>query len=569
MTSTSLLVGGVVVLLGLLAWWLLRRHRAHKQLRSVRAAWGQIRPVLPLDDGWTNEAWRTLRRNPHISPCALDERTWTDLDLDRVVATLDRSHTGLGRQRLYQRLRDGVAWRDTPWLEQIAALASTDSSFRDALALILSRVGRTLGPGLWSLTVPGTIVVRTWYWCFPLLTVGMVASIAALVFDPRAILAVAAFAFVNMTMRAVAGWQVPGLLEPLRQLTPLLATARQLDAVADMPPDARLGMRAHITALRSLERMGKWVSRDPHDSGELGASLWEYVNVLLLLDANALLVAGRVLDHTARRLRALAEWVGDVDCALGVASLRAEPRVWCRATKPAALQTTIAQAWHPLVEAPVPNDAELCTGRGLVLTGANMTGKSTYLRTVSIAIVLANALDTCPAASYEGRMWRVRSLIGRSDDLSSGTSYYFAEAKRIVEFLNDVEPQTPTMFVLDELLRGTNTMERLAAGEAVLRGLLAVQAAPAAQASHGEQMANNTVLVATHDGELVSRLADVYNAWHFRESVTDGALTFDFLRRSGPSTSRTAIALLALSGAPAAVVERARALVGARDGDGH
>ncbi len=588
MTSTTLIVT-VVVLAGLVAAWLVSRQRRKDLLKSIRAAWGQPRAVQSLDDSWTSQAWRTLHGNdaaahsqtqsnthsqvpPNALPYALsparsyaiDERTWNDLDLDRVVATLDRSHCALGRQRLYQRLRTGEAWPETPWLETVALQCSTDTSFRESLALILARAGGTLGPGLWSLTVPGSIVVRPWYWCLPLLTTAMIVSIVAIAFYPAAILAVALIALTNMALRSLAGWQVPGLLEPLRQLTPLLTTARRLEAVPALPLLAKTGVRERIETLLPLERIGQWVSRDPHATNELVASLWEYLNVLLLLDANALLIAGRVLDRSAHTLREIAEWVGDVDCALTVASLRAEPRAWSHASQRVQHNTTLSQVWHPLVEHPVANDVELEPGEGLILTGANMTGKSTYLRAVGIALVLAHALDTCPASSCLGRVWRVRSLIGRSDDLATGTSYYFAEAKRIVELLHDVETQPPTVFLLDELLRGTNTIERLAAGESVLRGLLAPSTTDSA--THSETaLASHAVIVATHDGELVTRLCDCYRAWHFRESTDNGTLSFDFQRRSGPSTTRTAIALLALSGAPDAVVSLAHALAEADD----
>jgi DNA mismatch repair ATPase MutS len=185
----------------------------------------------------------------------------------------------------------------------------------------------------------------------------------------------------------------------------------------------------------------------------------------------------------------------------------------------------------------------------MVITGANMSGKSTYLRTVGIAAVLARAFNTCPAASWEGRSFRVRSLIGRNDDLSTGKSYYQVEADGVVGLLKDAAEDLPTLFLLDELLRGTNTIERLAAGEAVLRALLAC---------HGGS-SPHAVIVATHDGELVSMLSDLYVPFHFRETIGPEGLTFDFRRREGPASTRTAIALLAATGAPNEVVEAARA----------
>jgi hypothetical protein len=238
-----------------------------------------------------------------------------------------------------------------------------------------------------------------------------------------------------------------------------------------------------------------------------------------------------------------------VDVALSVASLRAEPRAWSMPIWSSASQTKITGAWHPLIDVPVANDVDLCAGRGTIITGANMSGKSTYLRPAGIAAVLSRAINTCPAASWEGAPLRVRSLIGRSDDLSAGKSYYQVEADGVVALLADAQQHIPTLFLLDELLRGTNTIERLAAGEAVSRALL----------SGHDGCSPHAVIVATHDGELVTLLVDLSTPIHFRETIGPGGLSFDYKRHDGPATTRTAIALLEATGAPKQVVLAARA----------
>lgn len=77
--------------------------------------------------------------------------------------------------------------------------------------------------------------------------------------------------------------------------------------------------------------------------------------------------------------------MGDVDVAYGAASLRAEPRGWCLPSVSAVSVTRVRGIWHPLSASPVGNDVELVAGRGLIITGASMSGKSTYLRAVGLA----------------------------------------------------------------------------------------------------------------------------------------------------------------------------------------
>jgi DNA mismatch repair ATPase MutS len=98
------------------------------------------------------------------------------------------------------------------------------------------------------------------------------------------------------------------------------------------------------------------------------------------------------------------------------------------------------------------------------------------------------------------------------------------------------------LFLLDELFRGTNTVERIAAGVAVMEVLVA---------------GSNMAIVATHDSEVVRLVSDTYDAWHFAESVTANGFAFDFVLRHGPAVKRNAISLLRAIGAPESITDRA------------
>ncbi len=535
-----LLVAGAALVMH--SWW-----QRRELVARLRRAWGVPLSPRRLDDDDAAEAWEELERGRGFAQ-GLDDRTWSDLDLDAVLATIDRTHTGLGRQMLYRRLRAATAWSDTPHLEQLAQRLGRDQRLREQVGVQLHSAGRSLGGGLWVITRPDLIQVRWWYWFFPLLSGTMIASAAVSPFEPRALLVVGALAVINLVVRMATAWQIPGLLAPIRQMGPLIRTAERLVRVPGMRDDEGDLVAREVKRLRPLRRIASWVSRDPVSSGEIVAGVYEYLNLLLVLDANALLLSAHHLRRLAPVLERVATWVGDVDVALTVASLRAEPRSWVVPRWTEETRTELAGVWHPLIEVPVGNDATLQGGVGMVITGANMSGKTTYLRSIGIATVLARSLNTCPATSWSGRRFQVRSLIGRSDDLSAGKSYYQVEAEGVVELLQESQRHTPTIFLLDELLRGTNTIERLAAGEAVLRALLD---------GHSHR-SDNVVIVATHDGELVPMLRDLYQPWHFRETMEPEGLTFDYRRRQGPASSRTALALLEVAGAPPAVVTAAR-----------
>jgi DNA mismatch repair ATPase MutS len=126
-------------------------------------------------------------------------------------------------------------------------------------------------------------------------------------------------------------------------------------------------------------------------------------------------------------------------------------------------------------------------------------------------------------------MMRVSTSIGQSDNILQGKSYYMAEVETALEMARSKETGKQHLFLLDELFRGTNTTERVAAAYALLSYL---------------NRGNDLVVVATHDIELLGLLGASFESYHFRETIAEGALTFDFRIRAGPSSTRNAIALL-------------------------
>ena len=137
--------------------------------------------------------------------------------------------------------------------------------------------------------------------------------------------------------------------------------------------------------------------------------------------------------------------------------------------------------------------------------------------------------------------------MSRAESLAEGTSYYLGQVRRVGGMIAASDDAAPRLFLLDELFRGTNTIERIAAARAVLARL--------ARPPH-------RVAVATHDLELVPLLRGAYVPFHFREELRDGALSFDHRLRPGPSSTRSALALLRWCAYPTDVVELAEETVG-------
>ena len=192
------------------------------------------------------------------------------------------------------------------------------------------------------------------------------------------------------------------------------------------------------------------------------------------------------------------------------------------------------QLGHPLLENPVRNNVELTgPGQALIITGSNMSGKSTLLRAMGTNAVLALAGAPVCATSLRLSHLQVLTSMRVRDSLELGVSHFYAEVKRIKAVLDAAgAADGRALFLLDEILWGTNTRERQIASREVLRLLLATGASGA---------------VSTHDlslAELEQELGSKVRNYHFKDSLTDGRMTFDYRLRQGVLDSTNALRVL-------------------------
>jgi DNA mismatch repair ATPase MutS len=197
---------------------------------------------------------------------------------------------------------------------------------------------------------------------------------------------------------------------------------------------------------------------------------------------------------------------------------------------------------HPLIPYPerVCNDFSLA-GPGSIdlITGSNMSGKSTFLRTVGVNLRLAYAGGPVNATACRLSLLRLFSCLNVSDSVTDGISYFYAEVKRLRALLDELDQDAscPLLYLIDEIFRGTNNRERYLGSQAYIRAL-------AGKSGMG--------LIATHDLELV-KLADELpqlKNYHFRETVANGRMLFDYRLRPGPCPTTNALKIMELEGLP-------------------
>ncbi len=218
------------------------------------------------------------------------------------------------------------------------------------------------------------------------------------------------------------------------------------------------------------------------------------------------------------------------------------PEILHSAETPATPLLQVQGLGHPLL----PDQSRVCNdftlsglGEIAIITGSNMSGKSTFLRTLGINLRLAYCGSVVVAREFHAAPMRIFTCIQLSDSLTDGISYFYAEVRRLKVLLDALESDNPypLFFLIDEIFRGTNHRERQEGSAAYIRALTG---------RHGAGV------IATHDltlAELAEQVDDLHN-YHFRDDVHDGRMAFDYHIRPGASPTTNALKIMALEGLP-------------------
>jgi len=263
------------------------------------------------------------------------------------------------------------------------------------------------------------------------------------------------------------------------------------------------------------------------------------VNLFLLWDLNCALALERWQTLTGKNLRDWFDVIGWFEALSSLASFAADEPGVCFPELTSEVRFEAEALTHPLlsVEKRVPNSVSLDhPGAALLVTGSNMSGKSTLLRSIGVASILA--LAGAPVTARRLRLSRVTvaTSIQVADSLEQGVSHFYAEISKLKRVVDAAQNSGPVLFLLDEILHGTNSRERQVGARWVL----------------AEMIRNGAIgALSTHDQELCnlpSELMQNVELVHLRESVNDGVMTFDFRVYPGPVTSGNALRLMRIVG---------------------
>lgn len=526
--AVPLLIAGVAVEAVFL--WLVRYHQVLGERRDRAAALRGINEV----------AIHRLRRDWSAVPLRHSVRAdaahgyAADLDLfghASLLHLLDTAGTSMGRSTLVRWLLEAASPTTVRERQESVRELAPRLDLRQELQ---ASGGSTLDPEpflAWAESEPQLRHQGLLVWGARLSPVGLIGLAVAQIVGVLEAPWWLAFLFSNAAL-----WQLGG-----KRAYPVLSRVDDMQTALQQYAACFRVLSSHEAqaGLEAIERITRFVI--PRT-----AQVYWVVQPLLLWDVHVMAALESWQARNGGRVRGWLDALGEVEALAAFAALAHAHPAWSMPRIDATVQRLEAeQAGHPLLppEVRVDNDVELGPGGTFVLvTGSNMAGKSTYLRTIGTNIVLAQAGGPVCASTWRMPPLELCTSMRVVDSLERGVSTFLAEVlrlKQVVDTARSVEDGRAVCFLLDEILQGTNTAERQIAARRVIRFLLGCGAMGA---------------VSTHDLSLVDEagLHEAARLVHFSDTLTAGpngpVMTFDHRLQPGLAMSTNALRLVAMLG---------------------
>lgn len=485
----------------------------------------------------------------HPEEFQIDDITWNDLNMDEIFKRLNYCLSSTGEEVLYYLLRTpNFSEEELHHFDDISEYYASNDEERVNYQMLMKELGTTGKYSLYDymeyltgLEVRSNKKELFRILLFPIALLSFWANLTL------GILVVLAWIF----------WQIfdyykkKGEIEPytisLAYIMRLLIVSNKVkNVLPDVCEPEKKKIEESTSSLKTVGFGSFWLfsSGSSKTSGNPLDVIFDYFRMIFHFD---LIVFNRMLREITKNIQkidCLVYEMGYLESAISNALFRESlTEGYCKPTfENKGIQ--IADGYHPLIKEPVKNSIN--AQKGVLLTGSNASGKSTFLKTLAINALLAQTLFTVTAQKYTGEFFCLFTSMSLRDDLENKESYYIVEIKAIKRILDYHKKNTVSVLCfVDEVLRGTNTVERIAASTQILKGM------------NGEGI---QCFAATHDIELTHLLENIYDNYHFEEEIKDGDVLFNYKLQSGRATTRNAIQLLKIIGYDSEIIAEAQRL---------
>lgn len=516
--------------------------------------WGQI-----PQQSYTQEKFAAIKEYylANKGEFDVDDITWNDVDMDTMFMLINNTNSSMGEDYLYAMLRKlQVEEKELSKREKLIAFFQKNNGARSELQTEFRIMGKIKEISLYKYInraeeIPYHSPIASIFMACALI-VSVILMILSVFTPIPGVYGVVLFVCCIIN-NIIHYFQRKARIE--KYFNVFMYIIRVLDGAKSLVKKDIPEIKPYLDRLKEISKMFEDFERGSFivffDSRSGQGSFWDiildYFRMLFHVDLIKFDSMAKKVKARKNELNEIYEILGILDASIAVASFREwlGEDGYCL---PELVQSEkpflkMEQGYHALIEEPVANSihAEKC----VLITGSNASGKSTFIKTVAINGILAQTIHTAVAASYKASYFKIFSSMALRDDLQGKESYYIVEIKSLKRILEQTGDKVPVLCFVDEVLRGTNTLERIAASAQILRSFADT---------------NTICFAATHDLELTQMLERHYDNYHFQEQIVKDEVVFDYRLQSGKAVSRNAIKLLGMMGYSKDIIKKAEEL---------
>ncbi|MCR5420010.1 MAG: hypothetical protein K6E98_03275 [Lachnospiraceae bacterium] len=466
----------------------------------------------------------------------IDEITWNDLSMDDIFMRLNSCYSSLGEEELYHRLHCPILGPDEEYDHfcKMREYFEEHEQERIKLQEIFNNIGINRKTSITKIYDYVSVLKPESNVSHYIMILFVICSVISIFIIPG----IGVLLFLAMLIVSIGSYlKTKKVIEPL--IVTFNYTGRMIVAcekISEFAPEILVKdiakLKEYEKPLRGLLNKTLWISSGAVSMDNPVMLLLEYIKMVFHIDLIMINDLTVLLKEHIGEIDGIRYILGSIDAAIAVGSYKNSLYNVCipEFIKDNEVAIDIEDCIHPLVAAPVSNSIKV---KGAVLvTGSNASGKSTFLKTLAVSALFAQTLGFVPSKTYRASRFKIFTSMALNDSISNGESYFIVEIKSIKRII-DAGFDAPVLCCIDEVLRGTNTVERIAASTQILRSLV---------------RPGYIVFAATHDIELTKLLKEDYINYHFEEVVSGNDIKFNYLLQEGSARTRNAIKLLKIMG---------------------
>ncbi|MBR4776321.1 MAG: hypothetical protein IK007_01765 [Lachnospiraceae bacterium] len=545
------IIGAVVIIILIFAGGYYLQKKGEKKLeKQIRESFGNV-PKLEYTQEKYNSIGYYFREMAKKHPddkehCTVDDITWNDLNMDDVFLTMCNAQSSIGEEYLYYLLRTPSLSEDVlAKREKLIRYFESDPETRVKLQVELAKAGKISGVSVYEY-VSRLDSLKTennlkHFFCIFL----MAAAISMIFIYPAVgIMATLGVFFYNVITYFKRKSEIENFYQVVAYILRTLDLSQKICGLKNEE------LKPYVDVLSEELKRYKNVTKGARlivskkSNGDILEVALDYLRMATHIDLIRFNIMLARLKDKKDDFDKIYEIVGLLDAMTAVTSYRALMGEWCEPELTYGVKghngIETENIYHPMIAEPVKNDFK--ESGNVLLTGSNASGKSTFIKTVAINSILAQSIHTCMADSFKASFFKCMTSMALTDNLSGGESYYIVEIKSLKRICDSLNDDVPLLIFVDEVLRGTNTLERIAASSRILSYV-------------GSK--NCMLFAATHDIELTYILEKSFKLYHFEEKVEDDGVFFDYTLRDGRAVTRNAILLLKMMGFEESITDAA------------